>query len=136
MRPILFEAITSFLMGEQRRKISYGILGNMDQKYSSRYFYASIFFLSISSGTHLFWKGTWEDDLKLLIQNHSIETQFLPFPSHPPNNESLYIAHHAYRSDFTRMNALAQYGGIYLDTDAFVVKNMVKFVLSYELLII
>lgn len=66
--------------------------------------------------------GSWESDLKQLIDQQKIICQFIIFPLHPPHNDSLFIANHAYRSDFVRMMAFEHYGGIYLDTDAFFIK--------------
>jgi len=70
--------------------------------------------------------GSWEYDLKSLINNGTVQVHFITFPLSPPGNDSLYVPQHAFRSDFVRMNALALYGGIYIDTDAFVVKSMVS----------
>ena len=69
---------------------------------------------------------TWEFDLTELIRQNKIEVKFLTFPMHPPGNSSTYAPNKAHRSDFVRLEALTTIGGIYLDTDAFVINNLAE----------
>ena len=69
---------------------------------------------------------SWEFDLAELIRLNKIEVKFLTFPMHPPGNSSTYAPNKAHRSDFVRLEALTTIGGIYLDTDAFVINNLAE----------
>jgi Glycosyltransferase sugar-binding region containing DXD motif len=68
--------------------------------------------------------GSWESKLAKLIDGGKIEIKFMPYPVHPPGNDTTFVSNKAHRSDFVRMNALKAMGGIYLDTDAFVIKSL------------
>jgi len=81
--------------------------------------------------------GSWEANLAKLIDSGIIETKFLSYPIHPPGNQSTFVSNKAHRSDFVRMNALREFGGIYLDTDAFAVRPLSElrihnFTLSFD----
>jgi hypothetical protein len=81
--------------------------------------------------------GSWEADLAELIKNKSIEPMLKSFPISPPGNSSLYATNKAHISDFVRLEALKEYGGIYLDTDAFPIRSMDSlrihdFTMSYD----
>jgi hypothetical protein len=68
---------------------------------------------------------SWEKQLHSLIHTEKkLEIQFVTFPSHPPGNESIYVTNKAHKSDFVRMKALAEYGGIYIDTDAYILQSL------------
>jgi hypothetical protein len=69
-------------------------------------------------------EGSWEYNLTTLINTNKLEIRMLSFPGHPPGNESIYAPNKAHRSDFVRMSALQTIGGIYLDTDAFVISSL------------
>jgi hypothetical protein len=56
--------------------------------------------------------STWEGLFSKLLKNGTIEAKFITFPTHPPGNESIFVANKAHRSDFVRMTALTESGGI------------------------
>lgn len=67
---------------------------------------------------------TWMHDLLQLIDSRRIDVRFLAFPAHPKGNSTAFAHEKAHRSDFVRMQVLEQMGGIYLDTDVFVLNSM------------
>jgi hypothetical protein len=82
-------------------------------------------------------KGTWLENLANLIKNGQISVKMLTFPSSPPGNPEIYVSNSAHRSDFVRLAALKEYGGIYLDTDVFAVQSIEslrihEFTMSYD----
>lgn len=69
-------------------------------------------------------EGTWEHDLAQMLKTGKIEAKMVTFPAHPPGNSSINVQNKAHRSDFMRMEALRDHGGIYLDTDVFVLRSL------------
>lgn len=53
-----------------------------------------------------------------------IQVKYINFPLSPPGNDSVYATNKAHRSDFVRMSALNEYGGIYVDTDAYITHRL------------
>eukprot|EP01038_Epipyxis_sp_PR26KG_P016845 gene16845-23076_t len=81
--------------------------------------------------------NSWEYNLTIMIQSKQIEVIMHTFPFHPPYNNSIFAPNKAHRSDFVRMIALYEQGGIYLDTDAFAFNDMKElrvhnFTLSFD----
>lgn len=81
--------------------------------------------------------GTWEQSFQTMLSNGTIEARLTTFPAHPPGNKSTFAPNKAHRSDFVRMSALFEMGGIYLDTDAFALHSLDSlrvhdFVLSFD----
>jgi Glycosyltransferase sugar-binding region containing DXD motif len=70
---------------------------------------------------------SWEANLVTMINSKVIEAQLITFPAHPPGNESIFATQKAHRSDFVRMEKLDKIGGIYLDTDAYVIDSLREF---------
>jgi hypothetical protein len=69
-------------------------------------------------------EGSWEAQFVFMLQNKTIEWQYLTFPLHPPNKPELVATNKAHRSDFARMKLLHEMGGVYLDTDAYVIRPL------------
>jgi len=68
--------------------------------------------------------NSWEHDFAQLLKSGKIEAKMVVFPAHPPGNSSTNVQNKAHRSDFLRMEALRDYGGIYIDTDVFVLRSL------------
>lgn len=66
-------------------------------------------------------EGTWEKNFTNLLSSGKVEWQYITYPASPPGNSSTWAPEKAHRSDFARMDVLKRMGGIYLDTDAFVI---------------
>jgi hypothetical protein len=69
----------------------------------------------------------WEIKMANMIEKKIIDARFITFPTHPPGNSSIIVTNKAHRSDFVRLSALEQEGGIYLDTDVFPFKSLDDF---------
>ena len=67
--------------------------------------------------------SSWESNFSSLFSTNMIEAKFIHFPIHPPGNDSIFVSNKAHRSDFVRLQILKEFGGIYLDTDVFVISN-------------
>lgn len=67
---------------------------------------------------------SWERVFVDLLSNGSVEARLRTFPAHPPGNTSTFAPNKAHRSDFVRMAALQEMGGIYLDTDAYALRSL------------
>ncbi|RYH30465.1 hypothetical protein EON65_05100 [archaeon] len=81
--------------------------------------------------------GSWEFEFAQYIRNNTIEAKLLTFPASPPGNASTFAPNKAHRSDFVRMQALLEQGGMYLDTDVFALKPLTElriheFTLSFD----
>lgn len=70
--------------------------------------------------------NSWEANLTAMFKTGEIEVRLLSFPLHPPGNESITVSNKAHRSDFVRMDVLLRMGGMYLDTDAFLMSSMTE----------
>lgn len=68
--------------------------------------------------------GSWESEMVHFLHNKSIEWHYLTFPLYPPNKPELQATNKAHRSDFARMKLLLEQGGVYLDTDAYVLRPL------------
>jgi len=68
--------------------------------------------------------GSWEHDFAELLKSGKVEAKTVIFPAHPPGNSSTNVNNKAHRSDFLRMEALRDFGGIYIDTDVFVLQSL------------
>lgn len=75
---------------------------------------------------------TWEANFTSLFNSGKVEARFIVFPSTPPGNDSVYVSNKAHRSDFMRMQLLQSFGGVYLDTDAFVTSYDIHLLREHE----
>lgn len=67
--------------------------------------------------------NTWEHKLFDLVEKKKLEVKYLVFPSSPTGNNSISTNNKAHKSDFVRMQLLKDYGGMYIDTDAYVISS-------------